>query len=222
MVKHRKIGDRTTKLVLCFVLACGLIPSQVRAVSFGNWTEQRFSLFSGNTWTQSSEGVRVISDGSVSMIWIRLPPSDGRTLTAAWTWSVDNSVPATTLSQKGGDDRNLALYFVFMPSEVAKKNRNAGIRDLLEVPEARVLMYVWGGNHARQDILSSPYLGASGKTIIRRPAGIGVFQESVNLELDYSRAFGEKKTHLVGLAVSSDSDDTSTMVVARLHDLRLD
>lgn len=88
------------------------------------------------------------------------------------------------------------------------------IRKLLKVREARVLMYVWGGNHAREVILPSPYLGARWKTIIRRPAGIGVFRESVDLATDYSRAFGAQKTVLVDLALSSDSDDTETMVRA--------
>jgi hypothetical protein len=222
VVKHTQIGVGNMKTILLVVLACGLTTSEAMATSFGNWTEQKFSLFSGNQWTQSSQGVQVISDGSVSLIWTRLPPSDGSASTAAWTWSVDISVPSTTLSQKGGDDRNLALYFVFMPPEVAKKNRNAGIRKLLKVREARVLMYVWGGNHAREVILPSPYLGARGKTIIRRPAGIGVFRESVDLATDYSRAFGAQKTVLVGLALSSDSDDTETMVRARLQGLRLD
>ncbi|MEY8117870.1 DUF3047 domain-containing protein [Falsihalocynthiibacter sp. BN13B15] len=210
------------KAILIFVLAFGLTATETHAMFFGNWIEQKFSLFSSNKWTQSRQGVRVISDGSVSLLWTRLPASDSSAVTAKWNWSVDNSVPPTTLSKKGGDDRNLALYFVFVPPEVAEKNRNSNIRKLLKVNDARILMYVWGGNYARGDIVPSPYLGMRGKTIILRSAGTGEFGESVDLAADYKRAFGEPKTVLVGLAVSSDSDDTKTMVRARLQDLRIE
>jgi hypothetical protein len=179
MVRFKDAWAKSMKAIVFLVMVFGLPPIEAQAMPFGNWTEQKLSLFSGNTWFQSSKGVQVISDGTVSLIWTRLPPSDGGASTAAWIWSMDKSVPATSLSRKGGDDRNLALYFVFMTPERAKENRNANIRKLLKVREARVLMYVWGGNHARQDILPSPYLGARGKTIIHRPAGIGEFRESV-------------------------------------------
>ncbi len=210
------------KTLLPLLIACSLAAGGAFATPFGNWTEQRFSVFSANTWTQSGRGVKVVSDDAVSLIWSRLPPSKGDSAKATWTWSVDTSVPATALNRKGGDDRNLSLYFVFMPPDAAQANRDAGIRTLLKVKEARVLMYVWGGNHARGSVLPSPYLGERGKTIVRRPAGVGAFSETVDLAADYSRAFGAQKTVLVGLAVSADSDDTGTSIRAQLRDLGLD
>ncbi len=192
------------------------------AMSFGDWKEQRFSLFSGNEWLQSQDSVLVTSDDAVSLIWTPLDSSNGDASTAVWTWSVDGSVPATKLDQKGGDDRNLALYFVFMPQEIAEANRGAGIRKLLGVKEARVLMYVWGGDYKRGQVLSSPYLGPRGRSIVQRPAGIGKYSEVVDLAADYLRAFGEQKTQLVGLAISSDSDDTNSSIRARLESLELE
>ena len=64
---------------------------------------------------------------------------------ASWSWNVGTSVPPTDLSQKGGDDRNLSLYFIFAPQDLAAKAQDLGIRKLLGNPEIRVLMYVWGG-----------------------------------------------------------------------------
>lgn len=206
---------------LSVAMAAILLPAGAQAMLFGSWTEQRFSLFSGNAWQQSSDQVAVASDGTVSLLWRRLPGADWSARRADWRWSVDQSVPPTDLTRKGGDDRDLSLYFIFMPKAVAEANRDAGIRQLLGIEEARVLMYVWGGNHARGAVLPSPYLGARGKTVILRPAGTGSHSETVDLARDYRRAFGSAPTSLVGLALSADSDDTDSRIRARIADLSL-
>jgi len=205
-------------------LACTLtlaLTGMAQAVPFSDWTEQRFAMFSSNDWTQGTGSVGVISDGTVSMLWTQMPPSDGATRSASWSWSVTQSVVPTALNQRGGDDRNLSLYFVFMPPEIAEANRSAGIRKLLSIEEARVLMYVWGGNHPRGSVVGSPYLGERGRTITLRAAGTGSFTERVDLAADFARAFGGEVTELVGMALSSDSDDTDGIVRAQLSDLVL-
>lgn len=178
-------------------------------------------MFSSNDWATGANSVGVTSHGTVSMLWTQLPASEGDTRTASWSWSVSESVTPTPLNQKGGDDRNLSVYFVFMPKEIADANRNAGIRKLLAVEEARVLMYVWGGSHPRGAVVGSPYLGARGKTIALRPASTGSFAEQVDLASDYTRAFGGAATELVGLALSADSDDTDGRIKAQLSNLQL-
>ena len=210
------------KVTSALALTLFLTASAASAVPFGTWSEQKFPRLAGNQWTQSSQAVQVQSDDSVSLLWTRLPASDGATSRASWKWSVRESVPGTPLTRKGGDDRNLALYFVFMPPDRAKANRNASVRKMLRAPDARVIMYVWGGSHGRGEVLPSPYLKDRGRTIIRRPAGTGEFRESVDLKADFERAFGEEKTVLVGLAISSDSDDTGSSVRAQLGGLRLE
>jgi len=82
-------------------------------------------------------------------------------------------------------------------------------------------MYVWGGVHARGDLLPSPYLGPRGKTVVLRPAGGGQHDEQVDLRADLERAFGVTDLALVGLAVSADSDDTGTAIRARIRTLEL-
>jgi hypothetical protein len=199
-----------------------LAATSTAANPFPNWTEQKFALFSSNDYTATANAVDVQSAGTVSMLWTALAPSDWSTRRASWDWSVATSVPPTDLTQKGGDDRNLSLYFVFMPEEIAQQNQSASIRTLLSVEEARVLMYVFGGEHQIGDVLPSPYLGDRGRTIIRRAAGTGTYTETVDLAADYGRAFGGNATALVGLALSADSDDTDSRIVARLENLKLD
>jgi hypothetical protein len=192
-------------------------------ISFDDsWTEQRFSLFSSNDYTLGGDTLSVRSDGTASLLWARVAPASQGARHAAWSWAVDRSTPATDLTLKGGDDRDLSVYFVFVPPEAAEAAAGRSIRALLDDPDARVLTYVWGGAHARGEILRSPYLGPRGRSVILRPSGTGEARESIDLGRDHRAAFGTAPGALVGLAVSADSDDTDAVIVARVSDLRIE
>lgn len=208
------------------MLALGLMTSQpsralAEDILFEGWTHQRFGVFGGNNWRQSGRTLSVDSDRDVSLLWRSLPEKLWQTRTASWTWNVSTSVPPTDLSQKGGDDRNLSLYFIFAPRDLATKAHQLGIRNLLGNADIRVLMYVWGGSHDRNTIVASPYLGARGKTIVLRPAGTGQRAENIDLRSDLGRVYGSQDLMLIGLAVSADSDDTETRIEASISNLRL-
>jgi hypothetical protein len=206
-------------LALCLAASAASAAGPVRFD--GSWQEQRFALFSSNQYGFGSDSLSVRSDGTVSLVWARLPEASWGVRGADWRWSVDRSVPPTDLRRKGGDDRNLALYFVFLPEAEARTSGNAGIRRLLEAEAARVLVYVWGGPDGQPRLQDSPYLGARGKTVALRPAGTGAAAEAVDLAADHRAAFGTAPGALVGIAVSADSDDTSSAIRARLSNLIL-
>ena len=112
----RKFG-RLVAVALCvtiMALADGLAAQEVQ---FSGWTHQKFSLLGGNTWRQKGEELSVESDGSVSLIWQALPEGSRKARTAAWSWSVAQGVPPTDLTQRGGDDRNLSIYAIFVPAD---------------------------------------------------------------------------------------------------------
>ncbi len=205
---------------LCLGLAA---PVTAAPIGFDrNWTEQNFSLFSSNDYGFAGSNLSVASDKSVSLIWRPLPQTMWSARAASWNWQVSEGVPATDLAKKGGDDRNLALYFVFLPQAEAEALGNKpNIRKLLGADDARVLVYVWGGGQARGKVLSSPYLGARGKTIVLRPSGNGSFNEAINLARDHQKAFGAEPSALVGLAISADSDDTASMIRASISGLQV-
>ena len=218
---NRSMQTRAAALSLMLAFAPAVAGAQ--QVHFGDgWREQRFSLFSGNEFSLQGDTLAVRSERTVSLLWTRLPESMWGKRQARWDWAVDRSVPPTDLTRKGGDDRNLSLYFLFLPEQVAREGRNRGVKALLDNPDVRVLMYVWGGDHAQGQILPTPYLGARGRTVIRRGAGTGSGAERVDLARDFQRAFGGRPDQLVGIAVSSDSDDTGTEVVARISRLRIE
>lgn len=191
-------------------------------ISFSDgWQEQRLSLFSSNDY-RFGPNLSMVSDGSVSIAWSRVAQGDWASTRASWRWTVDQSVPATNLAQKGGDDRNISLYFVFVPESIAPKLQNANIRSLMGNDDVRVIQYAWGGNHSRGQVIQSPYgLPGQGVTIALRQAGTGTYSEGVDLAADYARAFGGDKGALIGLAVSGDSDDTNSVIRAAIGNLSL-
>lgn len=185
------------------------------------WREQRLSLFSSNDYT-FGQNLGLVSDGSVSIAWARVGRSDWETDGASWRWTVEQSVPPTDLSLKGGDDRNISVYFVFVPESLAPGLEGANIRSLLGNDDVRIVQYAWGGNHARGQVIPSPYgPRGQGVTVALRQASTGTYSESVDLAADYARAFGGEKGALIGLAVSGDSDDTNSVIRAVLGQLTL-
>lgn len=211
------------RLLLSAVLAIfTAVSATAGPVNFSDgWKEQRLSLFSSNDYT-FGQNLGLVSEGSVSIAWARVGRGDWETNSATWGWTVDQSVPPTDLSLKGGDDRNISLYFVFVPESLAPGLEGANIRSLLGNKDVRIVQYAWGGNHARGQVIASPY-GPSGQgvTIALRQAGTGSHSENVDLAADYARTFGGEKGALIGLAVSGDSDDTNSVIRAVIGNLSL-
>ena len=210
-----------SQLLALVIFLCTSAHVSAKPIDFSDgWSEQRFSVFSSNEFEPSGETLHIRSNGTASMFWSRLPSALSDSTQAQWDWEVTASVPPTDLTLKGGDDRNLSVYFVFMP-EASLPKADAKLTELLGNNHARVLMYVWGGKHMRGEILPTPYLNELGRTLILRPAGTGQASERVKLKTDFQRAFGTEPTRLIGIAISADSDDTDTKIKARVSNLRV-
>ena len=207
-----------------FVTAAAILAGsavQAGPVSFASgWNEQRLQLFNANSYSFGSQ-LGIASDGAVSLAWTRLPRNEWGASGASWSWRVDQSVAATDLGRKGGDDRNISIYFVFLPEAEATRLEGANIRQLMGNGSVRILQYAWGGNHGRGQIIQSPYAPGQGVTIALRQAGTGAHSENVDLAGDFRRAFGSAPGALVGLAVSADSDDTDGMIRAAIANFSL-
>ncbi|MEL6587754.1 MAG: DUF3047 domain-containing protein [Pseudomonadota bacterium] len=206
---------RTAFLSLLLAATLGA-PAVANPIAFdGSWREQGFLRLSSNDYRQGGSSLSVVSDGTVSLLWKAVPQTVQGATRASWGWSVTESVPATDLRRKGGDDRNLAIYFAWTdPDTAARANPNRAGR-LLRNPNTKVLVYVWGDDDARGTIQNSPYLPGL-RTIVLRPAGTGQFTEQVDLAGDFARAFGGAPGVLVGIGVSADSDDTGGRIRASI------
>lgn len=213
--------DMKTTLRCAAVLAALAAPAAANEIRFDDWTHQPFSMFSNNDYERAGDRLDVVSEDGVSLIYTPLAPDFWNMRTARWSWRVEESAPATDLAKKGGDDRNLSIYAVFLPPDEAERLRGESVVALLDEPSARVLTYIWGGAYAREALVESPYLGARGAAIMLREAGVGAHAEEVDLGADVKRAFGAEGMALVGLAVSADSDDTDSVIRASVSDLVL-
>lgn len=209
---------RIMAVLLCFT---GAQATAERLRFDKTWAEQGFLRFWTNDYQLGGRQLKVVSDGTVSLLYRPVPKTAWNSKMASWGWSVAQSVVATDLTRKGGDDRNLAIYFIFMDQASAEKLAGSSARRVLKNASTRALVYVWGGKYKRGQILRSPYGPNKLKTVISRAAGKGAFKESVDLARDYKRAFGKAAGVLVGVGVSADSDDTDGMIRAMVQDLKV-
>ncbi|WP_425040626.1 DUF3047 domain-containing protein [Primorskyibacter sp. S187A] len=218
-MKSTFIKTAVGALALCSAMVTG--PVFANSISFDkSWKEQGLLRLFGNEYALKGRSLGVSSDGTVSVIWRPVDAGLRQAKRASWNWAVQEGVAPTDLTRKGGDDRNLALYFVFLDPQSADNLSRTSARKLLRNPNTRALVYVWGGDHARGDLLRSPY-SAGLRTKIMRTNAQGSFSENVDLAADYRRAFDGEAGVLVGLAITADSDDTKGRIRATLSDLTL-
>lgn len=207
--------------VAVFLYAATLGPAIAGPLLFdGSWKEQGFLRLWSNEYQFLGTKLDVTSDGTVSLVWRALEPSLRNADGARWTWEVREGVVGTDLRRKGGDDRNLAVYFVFTDVETAHNLSRNSARRLLRNQKTHALVYVWGGNHNSGSFLKSPYHPRM-ITRVLRPSGVGRHIEDVDLEADFHTAFGAEKSILVGIGVSADSDDTGGRILASIENLEL-
>ncbi|WP_405405026.1 DUF3047 domain-containing protein [Paracoccus sp. Ld10] len=200
----------------------GMAQQGVRVAFDNAWRSVDFPRLASTRYGLGGGTLSIAADSSSSLVYRAVPDAARGARVASWAWSVTASVPPTDLARKGGDDRNVSVYFVFMDQQAAARlSPDTSPQRLLTSRSARTLIYVWGGNHAPGAMLASPYLRGRGFTIALRPAGTGAGRAQVDLARDYATAFGEAPQVLVGLAVSADSDDTNTQLRASLSDLVL-
>ena len=214
---------RCFRSVVALVALAMSAPAQADPLVFDEtWQERRFFLTRGNTYLFDGDSLGVVSRDSISLAYRVLPPELWELRQVSWDWAVSQSVPVTDLAQKGGDDRNLSIYFVFMDRDTAEKaGDNPKLRRLFRNRKARLLVYSWGGDYPRMQVMGSPYIDARAQFIMLRPAGEGSFSERIDLASDYETVFGGAPEVLVGIAISADSDDTNSAVRAEIRNLTL-
>ena len=186
------------------------------------WDHLTFRRLTPNRFTLHGTAVDVVADSSSSILYRVLPEALRGATRATWVWEVENSVPPSDLSQIGNDDRNLGMFFVSMPAQAAARvGPNTSIRRMMLNSAAQVLMYTWGGGQPAGAVVPSPHAPDRLRNLITRPAHAGRFSETVDLTRDFPRVFGQDLQQLVAVAISSNSENSGTRVVARVSDLQV-
>ena len=215
---------RFAQSLIPFTLALlGFAPTSAMEVILfdGSWMEQGFLRTFSNEYAQRGRRLDVVSDGTASLLWHPVGKASRSASSAGWFWSVGEGVSATDLTIKGGDDRNLALYFVFVDRDRAAALEGKSARRILNEESARALIYVWGGAHQIGAVFPSPY-SPQLRIKVLRSAETGQFRERVDFLHDFRSAFRREPGVLIGVAVLADSDDTNGRIVASVSDLHLE
>ena len=187
-------------------------PAAAETLHFGpnlaGWTAVEFPGIAATHFTATdNDTLAIAADSAAGMLWRALPGAMRRPHAAHWRWRVDEAVAATDLTKRGADDRAIAIYFVFSDQPGASMSP----MQTLASPAVTALVYVFGGDKPRGSVIASPHMGERGKFIVLRPAATARhvwYDENVELAPDYARAFGRNMPALIGIAISSDSDDT--------------
>lgn len=211
------------------IMAVGLagLPQLARAsipIAFDGWQSWTFRGINPTQYSVSGATLNINASQSSSVVYGIVPTQARSSSQASWQWQVSQGVGPTDLGSRGGDDRSIALYFVFVDADTAAGfgNSTPSMSRLLGMRGGRTLIYVWGGNAQRGAVMDSPYLRGRGKTVVLRPAGTGGWtDEQVDLAVDHQRAFGSVKQTLIAVGVSSDSDDTGAVNQAAIRNLAL-
>jgi hypothetical protein len=186
------------------------------------WAEVSFPFISPAHFSAiGAGGLEVTADAAAGLLWRAVGGASRQGRVARWRWRVDEGVPPTDLTKRGADDRALGVYFIFG----LRPDMSQSPLAVLGSPSVTALVYVFGGDRPRGDILPSPHMGARGKFAILRPADTrkGVWlEEHVEITKDYARAFGRPPPLLLAVAISSDSDDTGMRNHARIEALAID
>ena len=184
-----------------------------RAISFFGITPASFKA-------TGSSGLEVSTDAAAGLLCLTLDRANWQSRKARWRWRVRQSAPATDLTKRGADDRALGIYFVFGAAEDASKTPRA----MLGSATVTALVYVFGGDKPRDQVLPSPHMGERGKFVVLRSADAQKsvwLDEAVDLGADHMRAFARPPSLLLAVIIMSDSDDTRTRNRADIESLTL-
>jgi hypothetical protein len=177
----------------------------------------------------ADEGVtvlRVLSDHSASSLAVVQRVDPAATPLLRWRWRVSNSVAASDLRRKAGDDYAGRVYVLFdLPPErlrVADRLKIAAARLLhgADLPAA-ALCYVWGTAQAAGESGWNAYTDRLRMLVVDSGNGhAGQWREVVrDVAADFRVAFGEPVPAISGVAVAADTDNSGERVEARFGDL---
>lgn len=184
-----------------------------------NWREAGWGALAGDAWRRGGDRLSVGTEGAEGPVWRRLPETLWDARRAAWRWGVARRDAGEGAVAEGGA-RTLAIRFVFAPRDLARRLEDASPQRLARRPEARALVYVWGGA-GRPGAIARAEDGRSAVVTLRQ-GGTGAADEAVDLAADHERAFGEPPPALVAIGVSADAAGAGGPIEAAVARLALD
>ena len=204
-----------------------------KALIQAGWSEFTFEDKLANRFARPDghpDVIQIDTDNSVSIAYLPFtarPVNLKRTPYLTFSWRRLGPAEDTDLTQKGGDDRTLAVYvaFPYQPERASFKERL--LRPFVEASEGadapgRVLTYLWGGGQRRGRWFENPYTGSAGwMQILQVPSDPEQvwFSHQIDVRADFKDRFGYPPPNPSYIAIAADSDDTKSMFSAQVRTL---
>lgn len=165
-----------------------------------------------------TDGIALDARNAVSFLYKPLKEKASTSM-ASWQWRVTRHIPATDLSRLEGDDRAVAVHFLFKEDGFSL---GGWLKKTFGYPAFDyVLSYVWGGTQAPGTMLDNPHLENAAVFVLRNGADMSAewHRENVDLAADFRRAFGRDLPAARYVALSADTEDTMTEALAEVAGL---
>lgn len=189
------------------------------------WEEITFDDYVPNSWSAIPDGVRVRSEGAVSIVFRPVTVGLEDTPRLRWRWRSDTASTATNLALDAGEDRIMSLLVAFPYQAERATFRESLLRSLVVAMRGanapgRTISYTWGGDRPHGSLFhrqESP--NTSGIRILRNSEdGAGVwYEETVDVAADFRELFGWEAPDPTFIGLSSDSDDTGVPFTAEIE-----
>lgn len=146
-----------------------------------------------------------------------------------WHWKIQNALRRGDVTQKTGDDYPARVYvaFAFDPDTAGMwqrlQHQAARLASGTELP-GTALTYIWDNRAPRGTVVDNPYT-ARVKMIVLQSGDLLAGQwveERRNIVDDYRLAFGRNPPQIIGVALMTDTDNTSEEATAYYGDIVLE
>ncbi|SFR48351.1 Protein of unknown function [Marinobacter gudaonensis] len=173
--------------------------------------------------------VKATTDGGASGLIARVSVKPGDSLILKWRWKVSNVFDKGNARSKSGDDYPARIYvaFKFQPEKAGffERAKRKTVEVLFgESLPGNALNYIWANSLPEGTVIANAYTDKTMMVAVnsgREQIGDWVTVQR-DIVADYRQAFGEAPPPIVGVAIMSDSDNTSEQATAWYGDLQLE
>jgi hypothetical protein len=172
--------------------------------------------------------VEALADGSVSGLKFRLDADPWSRPIFEWRWRVDATLDGADVGERSADDSPVRLVLAFagdintLPIEEQMFFERVKLLAGHDMPYA-TLMYVWDNRRAAESLVVNPHTTRIRKIVVESGAqGVRQWRSyRRDIVADFERVYGAAPGRLIGVAVVTDSDNTSQKIRAWYGDIRM-
>jgi hypothetical protein len=177
---------------------------------------------------EGRDAIAVTSASAASMLRhdVRIEPAELGQI--VFSWKVPQLIAGADMASRDADDSPVRVVLVFDGDRRRFSPRDAMLAELTraltgeEMPYA-TLMYVWCNRTPAGTVITNPRTSrVRGLVLESGPAKLNRWLDyERNVRADYEHAFGEPPGALIGVAIMTDTDNTSSTAQAWYGPLRL-